>query len=90
MWAHYANSLKGICVQYELSDSVIRSHNDEKHLLKMCDIRYRGYKMLNDFITIDNALLAKADCWEYEYESRLMYYVKDNLEWKKMVDFLII
>lgn len=73
MWAHYADSHKGICVQYDLSDSVIRSHNDENHLLKMCDIRYREHKMLNDFITIDNALLAKTDCWEYEYESRLMY-----------------
>ena len=83
MWAHYADSHKGICVQYDLSDSVIRSHNDENHLLKMCDIRYRKHKMLNDFITIDNALLAKADCWEYEYESRLIYYVKDNQDWRK-------
>ena len=83
MWAHYANSHKGICVQYDLSDSVFCSHNDENHLLKMCGIRYREHKMLNDFITIDNALLAKAYCWEYEHEARLMYYVKDNQEWRK-------
>lgn len=26
-------------------------------------VRYRGHKILNDFITLDNALLAKAKCW---------------------------
>lgn len=29
-----------------------------------------------DYITLDNALLAKADCWKYEEESRLIYYTK--------------
>lgn len=82
MWAHYANNHKGICIQYDLSDRTIFSHNDENHLLKICDVRYRNHKMLSDFITIDNALLAKSDCWEYEHESRLMFYVKDNLEWR--------
>lgn len=93
MWAHYANSHKGICVQYELSDEIVRSHNDENHILRMADIRYRDHKMLKGSITIDNAMLAKADCWEYEHESRLMYYVKDNNAWKdsgKVSDYVSI
>lgn len=36
-------------------------------------------KILNDFITLDNALLAKAKCWEYEQETRLIYYTKSKL-----------
>lgn len=40
-------------------------------------VRYRGHKILNDFITLDNALLAK--CWEYEQETRLIYYTKTKL-----------
>ena len=40
---------------------------------------YRDHKILNDFITLDNALLAKAKCWEYEQETRLIYYTKSKL-----------
>ena len=39
-------------------------------------VRYRGHKILNDFITLDNALLAKAKCWEYEQETHLFYKIQ--------------
>lgn len=42
-------------------------------------VRYRNNKILKDFITLDNALLAKAKCWDYEQETRLIYYTKSKL-----------
>ena len=42
-------------------------------------VRYRNHKILNDFITLDNALLAKAKCWDYEQETRLIYCTKSKL-----------
>lgn len=37
------------------------SNNEERNNSSF--VRYRGHKILNDFITLDNALLAKAKCW---------------------------
>lgn len=79
MWAHYSCNHKGICVQYDLSNLIVLSHNNDGQILRMSDVRYRDYKILNDFITLDNALLAKAKCWEYEQETRLIYYTKSKL-----------
>lgn len=55
------------------------SHNNDGQILRMSDVRYRDHKILNDFITLDNALLAKAKCREYEQETRLIYYTKSKL-----------
>ena len=79
MWAHYADMHKGLCIQYEINDAVLCKHNDSSHLLKWGDVRYRDYKPISSDITIDNALLAKADCWDYENESRLIYYGKNKM-----------
>lgn len=79
MWAHYSCNHKGICIQYDLSNLIVLSHNNDGQILRMSDVRYRDHKILNDFITLDNALLAKAKCWEYEQETRLIYYTKSKL-----------
>jgi len=81
MWAHYAWSHRGICIEYEITPDEIEAHNDVNHVLRLCDIRYRDRKAMSDYITIDNALLAKADCWEYENETRLLYYTKRKADW---------
>ena len=36
---------------------------------------------MTDGITLDNALMAKASCWSYEKEARLIYYSKDMSRW---------
>ena len=76
MWLHYADMHKGLCIEYEVPGKTLEKYNDENHLLKWCKIRYRDRKTMCDYITLDNALLAKADCWKYEEESRLIYYTK--------------
>lgn len=82
MWAHYANSHRGICIEYEISPEAIEQHNDDSHVLRLCDVRYRGQKMMSNYITLDNALLAKGQYWEYENETRLIYYTSNNTDWR--------
>lgn len=76
MWSHYADMHKGLCIEYEVSGKTLEKYNDENHLLKWCKVRYRDRKTMCGYITLDNALLAKADCWKYEEESRFIYYTK--------------
>jgi hypothetical protein len=76
MWSHYADMHKGLCIEYEVPEKTLEKYNDENHLLKWCKVRYRDRKTMCGYITLDNALLAKADCWKYEEESRLIYYTK--------------
>lgn len=80
MWAHYAAMHKGICIEYDITDDILRLYNDESHILKWCKVRYRDKKAMCSDITLDNALLAKSDAWEYENESRLVYFSKKENE----------
>ena len=81
MWAHYANSHKGICIEYEITPDCLARHNNDNELLRLCPCAYRNHKPMSDGITLDNALKAKASCWSYEKEARLIYYSKDMSRW---------
>lgn len=81
MWAHYANSHKGICIEYEITQECLERHNNDNELLRLCPCSYREQRPMTDGITIDNALKAKAGCWSYEEEARLVYYSKDMSKW---------
>lgn len=84
MWAHYAKSHKGVCIEYEFTPESIAAHNDDDHVLLLHDVRYRNFKAMSDYITLDNALLAKANCWSYESEKRLIYYSKKDAHKKEI------
>ena len=79
MWAHYADKHKGICIEYEITKDMLDAYNDNNQVLRICDVRYRKHKVMNDFITLDNALLAKGAPWQYEKETRLLYYEKSDI-----------
>ena len=81
MWAHYANRHKGICIEYEVTPECLARHNSDNELLRLCPCAYRKHKPMTDGITLDNALMAKASCWSYEEEARLIYYSKDMSQW---------
>lgn len=81
MWAHYANSHKGICIEYEITPECLERLNNDNELLRLCPCAYREHKPMTDGITLDNALMAKASCWSYEEEARLIYYSKDMSRW---------
>lgn len=74
MWAHYADKHKGICIEYEITDDMLNAYNNDNQVLRICNVRYRGRKTMSDYITLDNALLAKGSSWDYEHETRLLYY----------------
>lgn len=82
MWSHYADKHKGIAIKYKITKGALERYNDAKHLLRLCPVRYRNYKELSHYITIDNALLAKGSCWEYESEHRLLYFSTEDGEFK--------
>lgn len=78
MWAHYAKSHTGVCVQYEVTPEMIQNHCDESQVLRIGRARYHDYKAMSSYITLDNALLAKASDWSYEDEVRLIYFTKNH------------
>lgn len=82
MWSHYADGHKGIAIKYKVTKEALERYNDAEHLLRLCPVRYRDHKELNHYITIDNALLAKGSCWEYESEHRLLYFSTEDGEFK--------
>lgn len=47
MWAHYSCNHKGICIQYDLSNLIVLSHNNDGQILRMSDVRYRDHKILS-------------------------------------------
>lgn len=77
MWAHYADSHRGICVKYCFpSDMTIDS---EKALSFWGDVWYTDdveslYQKKE--ITEDEAFFAKAKTWEYENELRFFFFEK--------------
>lgn len=88
MWAHYADSHKGICIKYRFSEclsqlfcenpnivaffeDVIYSNDDmEKYSVDVC----KHIESKRNEIGLNEALLLKGKCWEYENELRLIYY----------------
>ena len=74
MWAHYADKHQGICIKYHINEIDVKSYCNSQSVLKIGSVRYRNHKTMSDYITLDNALLAKSEVWEYEHEYRLIYY----------------
>lgn len=74
MWGHYTNNHTGVCIKYKITPEMLMRYNDEKRTLILGDVRYRWQKAMSDYITLDNALLAKSNSWEKENETRLIFY----------------
>lgn len=71
MWAHYADSHKGFCVKYRIDSSVFK--NTDYCSLSMHNIKYRLPRSVGS-ITLNDALFAKQNIWNYEKEIRLVAY----------------
>lgn len=82
MWSHYADNHKGIAIKYRITTDMLKCHNDEG-LFRLCKIAYREHKEMSNNISIDNALLAKGACWEYEAEHRLFYFSTNDNDFKE-------
>ena len=70
MWAHYASSHSGFCIQL--------LHHDEPFLGRAQKVEYSVtypcivYPVDSDDAKVDKWLLTKADCWKYEAEWRVI------------------
>lgn len=82
MWSHYAKSHTGLCIKYKITPDVLNRHTDNSRILLLGDVRYRGQKELSDYISLDNSLLAKSQSWEYEQETRLIFFTEERKDLK--------
>lgn len=78
MWAHYANSHKGICIKYSVNeDSPLLCNKDMGNLIKgrLDHVIYSDLFLENKgVLNYDECFLTKSSVWEYEDEYRLVYY----------------
>ena len=78
MWAHYADSHKGVCIKYHFPNTLTRDAKcGNKVLAYFRDMRYSDdvYNTgINDGITMNDAFFLKSKAWEYENELRYLYF----------------
>ncbi len=88
MWAHYADNHKGICIKYKFNSRLFPLLNkEETELFRIGNIDYKSKFSVNEFeIRIWDALFSKSKVWEYEHETRLVYYSINNIPKVKTVD----
>ena len=82
MWAHYADSHKGICIKYRFPGDITTTGNDGKNYVAYFkDVEYtsdlKKYSK-QDSINTKDAFFAKGKSWKYENELRLLYYNPTN------------
>ena len=79
MWAHYADSHKGICIKYILDNNSPLLKSGLLGTLTRGRIDHVIYEdklveINNDALDYNNCFLVKNKVWEYEDEYRLVYY----------------
>ena len=90
MWAHYADSHKGVCIKYHFPKSfTILSHNSDSVTCFFNDVTYSDndisqYSNKNS-INMKDAFFLKGKQWEYENELRLLYFDINGREGYKVI-----
>jgi tetratricopeptide (TPR) repeat protein len=91
MWAHYADSHKGICIKYKFPNdlSVLVSQNNGK-LSFFHDVEYDSKKLggysTQGGITYVDAFFLKVKDWEYENELRFLHFDLEDTNLHKSID----
>lgn len=83
MWAHYADSHRGICIKYRFCDSISQlSGENESVAAYFKDVKYSNGDMSKyskkDSINLEDAFFLKGKQWEYENELRFLHYDLNN------------
>ena len=82
MWAHYANSHRGYCVKYRLTESFFNYEDRNSPVLFLGEVSYGLVDMDvskdKGFMDMEEAFFTKYNDWKYEHEIRLIYYNKDK------------
>lgn len=90
MWAHYADSHKGVCIKYHFSNSfTILGHNSDSVTCFFHDITYSDSDICQyskkDSINMKDAFFLKGKQWEYENELRFLYFDVNGREGYKVI-----
>ena len=90
MWAHYADSHKGVCIKYNFPKSfTILSHNSDSVTCFFYDITYSDIDICQyskkDSISMEDAFFLKGKQWEYENELRFFYFDVNGREGYKVI-----
>lgn len=84
MWAHYAESHRGICIQYRFLKAFFHQDASSKSFRRYQEEFYTDeITTLDDKINISKALFTKDKVWEYEDEVRILdldFSKKDNVK----------
>lgn len=83
MWAHYADSHKGICIKYRFHNSMSKLGGDNNGIVAYFkDVKYSNREMSiyskKDAINLEDAFFLKGKDWEYENELRFLLYDLNN------------
>ena len=79
MWSHYADSHRGMCLEYRFSDEFMNQTNDDsvlrfrKVIYKREPLSIKSKQMMTDI-----GLLRKCNAWKYENEVRLISFAPDR------------
>lgn len=80
MWAHYADSHRGICIKYSFCDHISKLGNVNPNVVAYFkDVKYSNDDYISRYskrnsITMEDAFFLKGKQWEYENELRFLYY----------------
>lgn len=82
MWAHYANSHKGICIKYKLSPTLIKRNNKIAGLFAAVEYPETPFNIKSEnHFEFNECFLTKQAEWRYENEVRLVYFNADQSEY---------
>ncbi len=76
LWAHYADSHRGVCIRY-MFPGEFTTHTDDGRVLFFKDVVYKDdlkYLKEKNGLNLEEAFFVKSSCWEYENELRLVCY----------------
>lgn len=90
MWAHYADSHKGVCIKYHFPNSFTKFvHNNDIITCFFNDVIYSDSDISQyskkDRINMKDAFFLKGKQWEYENELRFLYFDVNGREGYKVI-----
>ena len=90
MWAHYADSHKGVCIKYHFPNSFTKFvDNSDGVTCFFNDVTYSNSDISQysnkDSINMKDAFFLKGKQWEYENELRLLYFDVNGREGYKVI-----
>lgn len=84
MWSYYANSHKGVCVEYDLSKLDDQSTLNQQIYSQISKVHYspiRTNSPTGNDSTLFNFLLTKANVWSHEHEWRIICETTEDEEY---------